>query len=219
MASLRHKDRNTWGSKQNRREDKSLRKNRDLPAQSSTNDVMTSGNQHREDLNASLPGAHLNFPQASVSPSVQWVEQPLCAACPILGPELPPPCELSVPSQGELWGPWQGGLGGLPRPSLPEQQLEEALAASHDQTGEEIASNCRHKYSPSLLARLQCSLFSDAVTYANVFLPAHLLLADICLNVGPVGPSKSPSVDCTDLVPPCAAETTPASRPARDHKP
>lgn len=102
--------------------------------------------------------------------------------------------------------------GGLPHPSLPEQQLEGVLVASQDQAGEGNASSCSHKYSPSLLARLQCSLFSDAVTYSNVFLPPRLLPADICLNVGPVGLSKSRSADCTDLVPPCAAEATPASR-------
>jgi hypothetical protein len=110
--------------------------------------------------------------------------------------------------------------GGLPHPSLTEQQLEGALSlsllASHDQAGKEIANNFSHKYWPSLLARLQRSLFSDAVTFSNVFLPLLLLPADICLNVRPGEPSKSPSADCTDLVPPGAAETTPASqgRPA-----
>lgn len=138
-----------------------------------------------------------------------------------MGPKLPASCErLSVSSQRELCGPCKGGSRGASlTPACQSSNWKGALVASHDQAGKKVASNCSHKYWPSLLARLQRSLFSDAVTFSDVFLPLRLLPANICLNVGPVEPSKSPSADCRDLIPPCAAEATPASRPASSHRP
>lgn len=140
---------------------------------------------------------------------------------PDLGLELPASCErLSVSSQRELCGPCKGGSRGASLTPACQSSNWKGLSWPHMIRQERRSpSNCSHKYWPSLLARLQRSLFSDAVTFSDVFLPLRLLPADICLNVGPVEPSKSPSADCRDLVPPCAAEATPASWPASSHRP